>query len=510
MLRNRLVSLLLPALTAGMIALAGPAGTAAAFEGEAPQIDSNRVLAQVPIGQRWIDHLENDLMRFWAMETALGDPLGHFPTYRCNDGSLFDAAAPCPELADPIPGIVWLDREFTRSVSRQVYGYGIAFHMTGNPEYLDYARAGVDYITTTLLDDQGNGGAYSYLLGEAEEPSPARLERRSQDLAYALTGLGFYYYLTRDPAVLDHIVDVKEYIFATYYEDYLALMRWVIEPSPDGDRPGQIELVAYLDQIYAYMLWLTPALPADLREEWEGDLHTMASDIMQRFYSPRVGLFWGAVTAPSEMRLETDHVDFGHSVKTMWMIYTIGRMTGDLAMVEFGRNNAAAILERAYLEETGSWARRPLNDGTLDHDKEWWILAELDQVAATLALIDPAYARYLPHTYSDWFVHMVDHEHGGIWHWVDAETNQPDIRFPKQHSWKNALHSFEHALIGYLTGQQLHGLPITLHFAFVEDPNLDDPAVRRTINPYVYRGPIDRDRSGPGETSYLVTFSRIH
>lgn len=33
--------------------------------------------------------------------------------------------------------------------------------------------------------------------------------------------------------------------------------------------------------------------------------------------------------------------------------------------------------------------------GRLDADKEWWSLAELDQAAATLALLDHAYARDL-------------------------------------------------------------------------------------------------------------------
>jgi len=46
---------------------------------------------------------------------------------------------------------------------------------------------------------------------------------------------------------------------------------------------------------------------------------------------------------------------------------------------------------------------------------------------------------------------MVDHTNGGVWH----KINYPDLtpRYPKVHLWKNGYHSFEHALIGYITCQ---------------------------------------------------------
>jgi len=219
--------------------------------------------------------------------------------------------------------------------------------------------------------------------------------------------------------VLEDIKAVKKHIWDLYYDAGMGVIKWVNEKSPDGDLPDQKELVAQLDQVYAYGLWLTPALPEELREQWQKDLVNLAHIMITQFYSPRQGLFWGAITTPGIKKLGTDHTDFGHSVKTMWLIYQLGKWTGDLSLVEFGRVNAARILEVAYMEDTGEWARRVDGQGKLDKNKEWWAMCELDQVAATLALIDPAYARYLPNTYDDYLKHMVDHRHGGIWHWVD-------------------------------------------------------------------------------------------
>lgn len=472
-----------------------------------PQYDRN-YLDQIPTGERWVTHLRDDLLRFWDMETATGDPIGNFPTYRCNDGSLPDPADLCPELRYPVPGIVFIEpqwREYLRARSRQVYGYGVAFHMTGDERYLELAEAGMDDIRARFLDPEG--GAYSYLLQEGDQwvGAPAQRQRTSQDLAYAATGMAFLYYLTRDPELLDELVALQDYIWSSYFDEDQQFVRWVLEESPDDDSPDQRELVAQLDQIYAFMLAVTPSLPEPYRSEWQDDMVVLAHTMIEQYYSPRQGLFWGSGTSSWTRRLETDHTDFGHSVKTMWMIHMIGRMTGNLDLVEFGWTHASAILDAAFLPD-GTWARRPLLNGGIEANKEWWILAELDQVAATFSMIDPNYAGYLVTTYDYWLTHMVDHEHGGVWHWVDAETNEPPPCgeglpdcFPKQHSWKNALHTFEHALVGYITGQQFHTLPVDLYYAFVEDP---EPG---TVHPYFYTGEIAGVEPVTGESGRTLS-----
>jgi mannose/cellobiose epimerase-like protein (N-acyl-D-glucosamine 2-epimerase family) len=84
--------------------------------------------------------------------------------------------------------------------------------------------------------------------------------------------------------------------------------------------------------------------------------------------------------------------------------------------------------------------------GALDLDKTWWVYDELDQLAGTLALSDPKFAQYLPRAYDYWFTHLVDKEFGEVWNNVDGRTHAPVA--PKQWEWKNAYHSFEHALVG--------------------------------------------------------------
>ncbi|MEO0970601.1 MAG: hypothetical protein AAFX80_20310, partial [Cyanobacteria bacterium J06639_18] len=242
------------------------------------------IMNAVPKGDRWIQHLNEDLLPFWTESTALGTN-GNFPTYRCNDGSLYDPDQPCEELADPIPGIVKLDREYVRAKSRQVFAYGVAYNLTGNSKYLAYAKAGVDYLRANALIDHGKGGAYTYFDKEGIG-KPEKAKRISQDMTYALSGLAFFYYLTRDSDVLQDIVNVKNYIFDYYYDQEWDLMSWtkvdyIDYKNPDGTvekvSSQQRELVAQLDQVYAYMMLLTPILPTKfngvkLKKKWEKDL----------------------------------------------------------------------------------------------------------------------------------------------------------------------------------------------------------------------------------------------
>lgn len=471
-----------------------------------PQVfDIDQILRDLPTGERWMRHLREELLPFWEMSEALGQPLGNFPTYRNNDGTLVDFANPGPDFQNVVPGIVWLDRDYVRAKSRQCFAYGIAYHMTGDVRFLDYARAGVEYLRQQAFDRKA-GGSCSYFTNGRK--LPAAPQRTSQDLAYALTGLGFLYYLTRDKELLKDLVSIHDYIWNTYYDPGLGLIRWVLETSPDKDSPDQKEIVAQLDQIYGYMMAVAPALPEPHRTVWKERLGKLGRILMDRFFTPRTGMFWGAVTSPSVKHWGTPHTDFGHSVKTFWLISLIGSFINDYEMFVSAETRASQILEWAYVERTGSWARAFKADGTLDEDKEWWICCELDQVAGAMALTDPAYARYLVKTAAYWFQYMVDHKNHEIWHMVSGQTNQPVPGFPKQHSWKNALHSFEHAFVNYIFAQQLHHQPVTLYFAWKDEP----PQV--LVQPYFYQAKITKTenlKARPGETKrQAVTFTDVH
>jgi hypothetical protein len=108
----------------------------------------------VPPGVRCLEHLNNDVLPFWMTDTALGTSVGAFPTVRWYDRSLYNASKRCPEIGGDRPQ---LHARYLVALSRQGYGYGVAFHLTGNPVYLTEMKAGIDFIRQNAMD-RANGG----------------------------------------------------------------------------------------------------------------------------------------------------------------------------------------------------------------------------------------------------------------------------------------------------------------------------------------------------------------
>jgi mannose/cellobiose epimerase-like protein (N-acyl-D-glucosamine 2-epimerase family) len=459
-------------------------------------VNSPTLLQAASPGERWLRHLTEDLLPFWASKNALGEPVGAFPSVRCDDGSLFDVRAPCPEVsADSV------HQRSLVALSRQTYGYGIAFHLTGQKIYLDYMKSGIDYIRQHALD-RVNGGMATALDLDNDEWGPTPDLRTSQQLAYGLLGMALYYYLTRDPDVLQDIIAVKTYIFAKYATS----SGWLYWQLPSGSVPVSKALVAQLDQMNGYLVLLTPILPEPIQSEWKQKLVQLANSMIKEFYSPTDKLLFRDVSQPSDMSLATSGTDFGHNAKALWMIRWAGLITGNVELVTFANDNAQTLLSRAYIASCGCWAGGVLPGGALDLDKLWWVYAELDQFAGTLALADPSYERYLEPAYNYWFTHFVDKKYGEVWTALDGETHAPKGSFPKQWEWKNAYHSFEHALVGYIVGQQLNGKPVSLYYAFPND------AQANSARPYFFSGTVRSVESvsdGSGQPMQKVTFENI-
>lgn len=461
----------------------------------------------------WKNHLENDLMKFWNKEAAKEFQGDLFPTYRTNKGEIL------PEneedwteefkqaILDPVTkGLIDTEYNYIRAHSRQTYAYGIAFHMTGKKEYLELCRKGTMALVKAMDGDYGMHTKQKIKTGEWDSD---RNGRTSQDLAYGLTGLGMYYFLTHDSEILHKIIQFKDYIFKCYFDEGRGYFTWYPKYAKDPD----VEIVAQLDQLYAYMLMLTPTLPDPYKTQWKKDLKMIADVLIERFYSERYEFFWGVEGSTESLTLGTDHTDFGHSVKTFWVILKIGQIIEQPFYVDFARKRIDKILKNAYIKETGSWARRINADGIREDDKEWWILAELDQACEILSLNDPSYLDYLNNTQRYWLDKMVDHKYGEIWHMVKAEDDKPVINFPKTHNWKTSLHSFEHALFSYMAAANIKGKEFDLYYALPEWERVS----HRTVAPYMFKANVtDIKNMGnisfmpDGNSIYCVSYNSLH
>ncbi|NJL28239.1 MAG: hypothetical protein HC897_10280 [Thermoanaerobaculia bacterium] len=463
--------------------------------------------AELPSGEQWLVHFVRDVLPYWSSPEALGRPIGHFPTFRYTDGTPIAAGERIrPEYPWLTPeNAPWialrLDRTYTRMLSRQAYVLGVAYHLTGDGRYLAWAKAAVDHILRDLAD--GEGSFCSWIEDGACRPAPRR--RTAQDFAYALLGPAFYAYLTHDPEVLSSIVAAQKAFFAAYRDPQTGLLRWVLEASedpPDTFSPEQVELVAQLDQVNAYLLLLAPVVPET--ERWQAELVGLSKLLMERFYDPEHNVFWGRIDAPEFRRMGGHHhTDVGHTTKTFWMLDRIAALTGDQAMAKLAREGGLRLIDGVFREKDGAWSDGWNADGTIKDGATWWAFAEVDQLAATLALTEPRAASHLPRTYDFWLTRFVDHRQGGVWPFPIDPADQPPVL--KAHLWKNGYHEAEHALVAYLTGNALRGEPVELYFA---------PAVGETIavRPYFFQGeaePLGRLpwRTCQGESGWRFGFA---
>ena len=391
-------------------------------------------------------------------------------------------------------------------LSRQIYGYGVAFNLTGNTAYLSYMKAGVAYLRQYYIDP--DGGMFEDRDLTTGLPATDRLYRDPQQLGYGLLGMAFYYYLTRDAAVLQDILTIKNYIWSSYYNQSLGTMQWLL--ADNGGTPANSEqLVADLDQMNTYLVLLTPLLPEPYRTQWMQNLTQDAQSILGTFYSPEDNLFFLQADTPQETNINYTGVDVGHSSKALWMLRWAGLLTGDRGLTSFAEANARRLLNRAYMPESdgsGSWAQGVLQGGAQDKDKTWWVYDELDQLSGTLALSDVAAGSYLPQTTAYWFNYFVDHQYGEVWNGVNYPANTPQKSDPKSWQWKNAYHDFEHALVGYITSQWLLGQPVTLHYAFATTVD------QSTIHPYYFSSNVNSitvTQDSQGNSYQTVTFQPV-
>jgi mannose/cellobiose epimerase-like protein (N-acyl-D-glucosamine 2-epimerase family) len=447
--------------------------------------------AELYAGQQWLNHVKQDLAPFWYRAAAKVQD-GAFPSFLCDDATApsFEqlTTAPeslCPELAQAPDWVkAGFPYQWTRMVSRQTFAYGVIYHLTGDPKALELARQGVEFIRHKALLPDGD------VIGKFKQGQPADKaeDRTSQDLAYAQLGMAFYYYLTRDPAVLADIERLHNFIFSHYRDEKQQRLTWY---PASRQQDQQVELVSQLDPLNAYMVLLTPLLPAKEQQQWRDQMGWLAQAIVRDFYYPQEQRFFGYIHDDSGRAADARHADFGHTIKSYWMLYLVAQQRQDTLLKQFAEGGIYNILKRAYRQDllkniplpepvdpqhatdvVGWWGNGDGRDGSA-----WWEYAELDQAAATLGLQQAMPRQYLYLTWPSWFSAFVDKKQGEVRGWIGDRSG------PKVHLWKNGYHSLEHALIGYLTGNGFQHQTMTLYFATPLTPAPSQPI-------YYYHGDI--------------------
>lgn len=263
------------------------------------------------------------------------------------------------------------------------------------------------------------------------------------------------YYLTGDPALYQNIRTVAQGIDADFGRGDGYTKR--LSDLGPGD-----QLVDTLDQLNSYQTLLATAAPQADRAALEARALRTAQDLKARFFDPVTGLFKtdagmpdGAIAGQS----------FGHSIKALWFMDQTAQMAGDMALARFASDAAANVLARAFDPVSGGWHAGTDGTGALSPEGVWWDHAELSQYTAALAISRPDLREMLGQAQRFWLDHYVDGVDGGIWQRVTLADGAPNTQTSKHWEWKAGFHSYEHALMSYLTASAMEGAAAEVFFA---------------------------------------------
>ncbi|MGM0508749.1 MAG: AGE family epimerase/isomerase [Fusobacteriota bacterium] len=432
-------------------------------------------------GETWKKHLVEDLLPFWELDSSLGEPVGNFPTYRTFDGD---------EVYEP---------RHPRMIARQIYFYSMTYLMTGQEKYLEYAKAGTNWLIDHAWDKE-NGGWYwvidkngdAFTMEQIKESEPdtgfkeGQYGKFAQDASYCAMGMAAYYFVTRDTEVEEYIYKTRDLIMDKYWveSENILLDGFNYDFTEEIDQEGGgYELVSLLDQINAYMMLSQPVLSTEARQEqFLNDMRVFADSMIENYY--KNGIFWGQMDNIGAFN--TRHVDFGHTLKSYWMLHQLDKRLDDNPYQDLVNNNVDKWIDLAYQDEYGKWADKMTSYDSVNYkNSQWWIYAEANQLTATLNMESGEYTDKLKKTMSNW-MELVDPKYGSINYSIKPDGswwNDGNADDWKTDWWKNGFHEAEHALVMYILGNDLENKDVELYFA-IEDENTDTFIAK----PYIYDG----------------------
>lgn len=370
--------------------------------------------------------------------------------------------------------------------SRDAYGFTRAFMLTGNENYLVYARRALNFLYTRLWD--GAYGGWYNATNAAGTPTAPTGNKSAFDQHYALLGPAAFVEATQDTldwtwlrrgyAAVDQGLWDSRPGASGYYDN--ASYNWATKSGKSFN--------ATVDAITTHVL---PLYLLTGEDAYRIRLQQLAGDILQRITptmdqqaigfveSYGAGWTWDNNTANNNTR-----TIMGHVLKTAWCLGRIQQVLPDNAYLPAAEKLAGNVLAKGYDHAFGG----PYKDydrvaGQMlfygqDTAKAWWqmeqavtgglMLYNLTGKSAYLAMADGSL---------DFFMrYFVDHQYGEVY----ADRFRRGGAIPawgtdKGNEGKAAYHSVETGYYAYLYGKLLlRGEPATLHYKIA---------------------PIDRDRS---------------
>ena len=404
----------------------------------------NGKLPDVLMGQYWKDQVLTDILPYWtehARDTING---GFFTT-------LDSAWRPFGDT-----------RKYPSMLSRHVFGYSVGYLLSGDRKYLDIARQTVDYLLAHAWDNE-YGGWYDVLDGKG---NPLQKTKSLFIQVYSITGLAMYYFVTRDPRVLDFIDQSNSLLESKSWDQlrggYFNVMTrdWQVLDSTKSISSEITPVSGYL--LYLYL--------ATHNGKYLDQCQRILDAVTGNMIDPESG--WVLETFTREWqylpgRQDETEVSIGHNIEVAWMLYRVYLITGRNEYLDLAKKLTDRIYQYGNKPDINFWYNTV---GRLHPEKTagltyWWVQAYgiLFDLYSCHILNQDKYLDAYRKGAKFWDSCFIDRIHGDTHFSVLVNGTVKETM--KANQFKSSYHTAENGLLNYLyLNAWVNHEPIELYF----------------------------------------------
>ncbi len=352
--------------------------------------------------------------------------------------------------------------KYPSMISRHLFSYSAAYLMSGQEEFIDLASRIKDYLLNHAWDKK-YGGWFDTITHEGE---PLQTSKSIFVQVYAITGLAMYYFVTRDPEVLDYIEKSN---------NLLETKAW------DGESGGYFNVLnrdwsvqdenksfsALLTPVSGYLLYL---YLATRNGQYLVQAERISDTMINRMIHPESGWIlesfdrnWTYLPGtPDETEINT-----GHNMEAAWMLARLYLLNGRQDYLDIAKKLSTRLHTYGFDGDNGIWyaSIANLTPGRHSLFTYWWIQAYGNMLDLNLYRLyhQDAYLAYFKKGSAFWDSFFLDRAMGDTYFSVFSDGRVKES--VKANPYKTSYHSMEHCLLNYLyLSFWVNRDPVALHF----------------------------------------------
>ena len=397
---------------------------------------------------------------------------------------------------------------------RQIYGFACAYLLSGDEEYLESARKGVEYLLEYAWDKE-YGGWYDLL---DIDGNPKVTTKTGPNQLYTDVGLAEYYFVTKDENVLKRIKESinirKKYARDSINGGYFQTLARDLTVSDSSK--SKHSHYGYTSSLLINMMLFTH----------DTEIYRFAEELLQisvdRMTDPEYGWFNG-FPAPNDIKWNpsprqingNDVISAGAQMTACLALLRFYEITGKKDFGERGVSLGKELMQSAYDPERGIWfdniERQPPFAPADTSNVYWWLQSYgiFMQLHLYHLTGEVHYLESLNKMGSFWSDHFIDREFGGAFQSVTPAGVV--LNTLKASPWKASYHEMETALLNYLyLNLYVNNKPAALYFhinkaeanskhfvSLAEDPSVKISSVTINGKPWKSFDPDERSVTLP-------------